>query len=255
MVLPSLGFMANGVYEVTRKNFAVARTTDRRLEWNGTLGAAGYPAAAPFRETVTAMSTNEDSVQQWIEALKRGESDHARRLFQEVYQRMVRLARRRLGAQSPRWVDEEDVALSAFDSFCRRAGEDRFPTLKNRDDLWKILLRITSRKAKDYLRAHRTLKRGGGEVRGDSAIADAELRGAMPDGGVEHQTPHLVAVVAEQCRRMLAALDDDTARSIALWKLEGYTDVEIADRLGCVPRTVVRKSNRIRDIWKRLGDK
>jgi DNA-directed RNA polymerase specialized sigma24 family protein len=44
-------------------------------------------------------------------------------------------------------------------------------------------------------------------------------------------------------------LDDSTLRSVATWKLEGYTDVEIAGRLGCVTRTVERKLARIRSIW------
>jgi DNA-directed RNA polymerase specialized sigma24 family protein len=38
---------------------------------------------------------------------------------------------------------------------------------------------------------------------------------------------------------------------VASWKLEGYTDEEIAARLGCVTRTVERKLARIRSIWAR----
>jgi DNA-directed RNA polymerase specialized sigma24 family protein len=199
------------------------------------------------------MASSDDSVQIWIEGLKRGDTMHARQLFLDVYERMVRVAKRRMGMKPLRWVDEEDIALSAFDSFCRRAEAEQFPRLNNRDDLWKILVRITSRKANDYVRAHRSLKRGGGEVRGDSALLENETTGVSPGiaGAAHNETPLLIAVVAEECRLLLEALDDDTARSIAVWKLEGYTDAEIAVQLGCVPRTVVRKSNRIRDIWKR----
>lgn len=47
----------------------------------------------------------------------------------------------------------------------------------------------------------------------------------------------------------MAQLEDTTLRSVATWKLEGYTDAEIAARLGCVTRTVERKLARIRSIW------
>ena len=45
-----------------------------------------------------------------------------------------------------RAADEEDVALSAFDSFCRGAEQGRFPQLDGRDDLWHLLVVITVRK-------------------------------------------------------------------------------------------------------------
>jgi DNA-directed RNA polymerase specialized sigma24 family protein len=48
---------------------------------------------------------------------------------------------------------------------------------------------------------------------------------------------------------MLDALADDTLKQIATLKLEGYTNEEIAGRLGCVPRTVERKLERIREKW------
>ena len=44
-------------------------------------------------------------------------------------------------------------------------------------------------------------------------------------------------------------LGDSSLRTIATWKLEGYTDQEIGAGLGCVTRTVQRKLARIRNIW------
>jgi hypothetical protein len=54
-----------------------------------------------------------------------------------------------LRATSRRVADEEDVALSAFDSFCAGAERGRFPDLKDRDNLWALLVTITARKAAD----------------------------------------------------------------------------------------------------------
>jgi DNA-directed RNA polymerase specialized sigma24 family protein len=56
-------------------------------------------------------------------------------------------------------------------------------------------------------------------------------------------------MVAEQCRLLLARLATDELRTIAVWKMEGYTNDEIAARLDCAPSTVERKLQRIRMRW------
>jgi DNA-binding CsgD family transcriptional regulator len=38
-------------------------------------------------------------------------------------------------------------------------------------------------------------------------------------------------------------------RHVADWKLQGYTNEEIAQRLGCVHRTVERRLNVVRSVW------
>lgn len=199
-----------------------------------------------------ANEDSERSVSLWIEQLKQGHSDGARALHRDVYEQLVRLARRRLGAKELRWADEEDVALSAFDSFCAGAAQGKFPKLENRDDLWKILVNITSRKAGDYLKHNRRRKRGDGLVRGDSVFISPD--GSV--GGFENapdsaQPPDLQVVVVEECRRLLESLEDESLQQIAVWKMEGYKDVEIAEKLGCVPRTIARKLERIREKWSK----
>src|SRR6266852_4950772 len=112
-----------------------------------------------------------DSVTNWLVHLKAGDAAAAQALWERYFPRMVALARKRLhGARLPQ--DEEDVALSAFDSFCRGAQEGRFPNLADRDDLWRLLLVITARKALDQLERQGRLKRGRGQLRGESALLD-----------------------------------------------------------------------------------
>jgi DNA-directed RNA polymerase specialized sigma24 family protein len=57
----------------------------------------------------------------------------------------------------------------------------------------------------------------------------------------------------EECRRLLDPLDDETLRPIAPRKMDGYTNAEIALRLGRVERTVERRLQRIRRCWRREG--
>ena len=183
--------------------------------------------------------------------LKDGEGEAARRLWEAYYGRLVNLAQARLRGVPRGIADEEDVALSAFDSFCRAAGAGRFPRLDDRDDLWQVLLVLTGRKAVDLRERETCQKRGGGRVVNTSALEDGsgnpgegilDVAGREPD-------PAETALVAEECRRLLGMLDGDDLRQVALWKLEGYTNAEIGERLSRSVGTVERKLDLIRRIW------
>lgn len=69
----------------------------------------------------------DESVSEWIDDLKAGSETAAQQVWQRYFEKLVRLARRKLRSAPRRMADEEDVALSAFDSFCRHAACGRFP--------------------------------------------------------------------------------------------------------------------------------
>lgn len=151
------------------------------------------------------------SVTIWIERLKAGESTAAEPLFAAYFQRLVELARRHLRGLRGATADEEDVALSAFDTFCRAAEAGRFPRLEDRDDLWQLLLMITARKAVDLRRRESRAKRGGGKVIPASALADDPEEAADAFAAVmgREPTPELAVQAAEECRRLLQQLGDE----------------------------------------------
>jgi DNA-directed RNA polymerase specialized sigma24 family protein len=195
----------------------------------------------------------EGSVTRWLHELQAGDQAAAQELWNRYFHRLVGLARSKLRGAPRRAADEEDVALSAFDSFCRGAEQGRFPRLDDRDNLWRLLVVITERKACDLLQHEHRQKRGGGEVRGESGLADTvdfpEQGGGLEQIASQEPTPEMAAQLADECRRLLELLGDATLRSVAVWKMEGYTNAEIADKLGCVPVTVERKLHLIRDLW------
>ena len=185
------------------------------------------------------------SITRWIDLLKVGDSLAAQKLWERYFQRLVWLARQKLQGNRPRAADEEDVALSAFDSFCRGAETGRFPELLGRDGLWRLLVVLTNRKAAHLVRDEGRQKRGG---KADPPIADEqELQQILS----REPTPEFAAEVAEQCQRLLASLGDRELESVALWRMEGYRNDEIADKLGCTPRTVERKLRIIRGLWEK----
>jgi DNA-directed RNA polymerase specialized sigma24 family protein len=195
--------------------------------------------------------TSDGSVTHWLHLLKAGDRAAAQPLWEGYFRRLVALARRRLLGTPRRVADEEDVALSAFDSFCRGAEQGRFPKLEDRGDLWQLLVLLTARKAGQFVRHQCREKRGGGKNLTEADLADAgEGDGLAAAVGTE-PTPEFAAQVADECRRLLDALPDAELRQIAVWKMEGHTTEEIAARLRCVPRTVERRLRLIRDLWSR----
>lgn len=201
---------------------------------------------------------SEPSVSHWIARLKEGDRAAVQQLWERYFSRLVRLARRRLESAPRRVADEEDAAVSAFHSFCIRVEQGRFPQLEDRTDLWRLLVVITSRKAVKQRAAAARRKRGGGRVRGESAFlmpgADEEDAGIQAVAGQE-PTPELAAQFEEQFQHLLDCLDDGSLRELALLKLQGFSNEEIAVRLQCGLRTVERRLGGIRAIWsKELTD-
>jgi DNA-directed RNA polymerase specialized sigma24 family protein len=185
-----------------------------------------------------------DSVTHWLRQLQAGDRAAAQPLWERYFQQMVQLARHKLQNLPRRAADEEDVALSAFDSFCRGAEAGKFPQLDDRDSLWPLLVVITARKAADLIQHERRQKRGGGAVQDEPGL----------DQVIGHEpTPEFAAQVAEECCRLLEGLPDAGLRDVAQWKLESYTNDEIARKLGCVRRSVERKLQLIRSLWEREG--
>jgi DNA-directed RNA polymerase specialized sigma24 family protein len=196
---------------------------------------------------------SEGSVTRWFEQVKQGDSLAAQALWQRYFPELVRLARAKLRAARPGPADEEDVALSAMDSFFDAAQQGRFPDVADRRDLWRLLLQMTARKVVDLKRRETRQRRGGGRVRreSDRPGADADSgEPALADVIGDVPTPEFAAMMAEQCRRLLSGLSDPELQALAVAKMQGYTNREIAEQRECSVRTVERRLDLIRKKWK-----
>ena len=197
-----------------------------------------------------------ESVTIWIHQLKEGERAAVEKLWESYFPRLVRQAQDWLRRTSVKVVDAEDIALSAFKSFCLRAEQGRFPKLFDRDDLWQLLVVIAFRKACDQVKHEARRQPPNGRVLHastlsavvgeDSGAIFTRLIGREPD-------PEFAAQTAEEYRRLLEMLPTQELRDVAVWKLEGYTNEEIAAKLnggeGRAVSTVERKLALIRKIW------
>jgi RNA polymerase sigma factor (sigma-70 family) len=193
-----------------------------------------------------AMSAD-GSVTRWVTALKGGDAAAAQPIWERYHRRLVGLAREKLRGARRRAADEEDVVQNAFHSFFRGVTQGRFPQLGDRDNLWRLLVVITARKALDQLAAEHAKRRGGGTPGDDLRIHTEEA--AIEQVVGDEPTPEFAAQVAEQYHRLLELLGDDSLRRVAVWKMEGLTNDEIAESFDCSRRTVARKLETIRIIW------
>jgi hypothetical protein len=196
---------------------------------------------------------SEGSVTHWLRLLQAGDHRGARPLWERYFQLLVGRARASLRGAPCRGADGEDAALGAFDSFCRGAEQGRFPDLDDRHDLWRLLVLLTAGKVARMVRGELRQKRGEGQVWTEAdlfGMGEAEGESVLEQVIGQEPTPEFAAHLAEECQQLLDKLGTDELRSIAVWQMEGYTVDEVAGKLGRSSRTVARKLQLIRGLWR-----
>jgi DNA-directed RNA polymerase specialized sigma24 family protein len=196
--------------------------------------------------------SSEGSVTGWLGPLQAGDPAAVERLWQRYFPRLAGLARTKLPGAVRRVADEEDVASSALASFCRHAEQGRFPEVRDRDSLWRLLVVITSRKAAHQVRDQTCPRRGGGAVVSLPVAGSAEEDSVLCEALSREPTPELAAQMEEEYQRLLGALPEELRR-VAVLKMEGHSNDEIAGELGVADRTVKRRLESIRKVWRDRG--
>lgn len=195
--------------------------------------------------------TDNPSITNWIHQLRSGDEAAAEKIWTHYLSQLLRVARSRMGDLPRRVYDEEDAALSAFHLFTNRAQNNAFPQLDDRHDLWRLLVMITAQKVTAWRRRESAGKRGGGKVRGDSVLGASD----QTDNGFlqfvsDEPTPEFVIQAAEECDRLLDRLDEKQQK-IALMRMEGFTNSEVASAAGMTERSIERKLEGIRRVWEK----
>ena len=199
----------------------------------------------------------QDPVTLWIARLKQGDARAPEVIWEHYFQQLIQLGKRRLQSASNRMNNEEDLALSAMNSFFEGVQNHRFSQLDNREELWKVLATIAVRKAVKYYRAANAQRRPDAHMANGSSTDDQNVDEICQVLGRE-PSPEMAAMFAEAVQSRLNALPDETLRQIAIWKLHGLTNREIAVQLypdisQTKPKTaqtnVERKLAAIRRLW------
>ncbi len=193
------------------------------------------------------------SVTEWINEAKHGDARAAQQIWDRYIAELIRVANKKLGHTNRRVADEEDVVVEAFRSFFSRLEKQGFSRLDDRDDLWQVLVMLTERRAIDQIRRHHrpddrtrlVSESFVGFTKSESGAAGLDyLPGSCP-------TPETVGETLEEFRRRLNSLNDELLERIAIEKMSGKKNIEIADELGIGLRSIERKLALIRKIWSR----
>ncbi len=177
-------------------------------------------------------------------------------LWHRYIDRLLEVARTKLGGIPRRVANEDDIAQAVFASLHDAVQKGQYPDLNDRGDLWQVLLSLAERKAIDWKRfmgrGRRDFRRTAGESAGDKVRPSESQAGAgMANVACPDPTPEVVAEIRDQINHLVGKLPEDQRR-VALQKLQSYTNAEIAAQTDCVPRTVEPKLQMIRKAWSDL---
>ncbi len=202
------------------------------------------------------MSENEsefgDPVTLWIDQLRAEDNSAAHNIWHHFVQRLQDSARRKLGSTTRRVYDEEDAAQSAFHSVCAGISAGRFPELNDRESLLHLLLVVTSRKISQRVRYDHRERRDVRRIINDSIFikSNENLPKVVDSVPSREPTPEFATEFVDVCESLFDSLDDQQLKDVALLRIEGFDDSEIAKKLGCSRRTVQRRLEVVRRHWK-----
>jgi RNA polymerase sigma-70 factor (ECF subfamily) len=175
-----------------------------------------------------------DTFSQLLARVRIGDDEAAAIIFRRFVDQLAAKAHRRLSPAVRRQTDAEDVVQSVYRTFFRRVREGEF-RLDHWGSVWGLLTRITIRKC---ARAGRRIKN---RPQGVSAQADSSDFEANLDWEAlaREPSPAEAAALNDTLDALLEPLRE-THREIVVLTLQGYTQREIGDQLGCSERTVRR---------------
>ena len=173
-----------------------------------------------------------------------GSESAARDLFDKYCERLMKLAKRRIGQRMASRFDPEDVIQSAFRTFFTRVKNDEF-TFEQEDDLFKLLVRLTVRKTLRRIEHHNAAKRNP-NLEAAQRTDDVEPFSLLAGHNV---TPDMEVALIDEFQQLIGQLPE-LDRQVLELKVQGYTTVEIAEKLGSYERKIRRVLERIEKLSK-----
>ena len=177
-----------------------------------------------------------------ISNFKAGSEAAAQELFDRYCERLMHLAKRRIGQRMVSRLDPEDVLQSAFRTFFNRVRNDEF-SFQEEDDLFKLLVRLTVHKTLRQIAFHRAGKRNP-EL---EAAQATDAQDVFQQVSTDEPSPEAAVALIDEFERFMGQLPP-TERQVLALKLQGYSTVEIAEQLGSYDRKVRRILERIQTL-------
>lgn len=197
------------------------------------------------------MNSSPGSITKAIAAVGEHDQSAAELIWQRFFDRLCGYARSKIYDRHRRLIAPDEIAANAFLALFTGLKEKRFEKVRNRDELWQMLTLIAARDAINEQEKLQAQKRGGGKVSGSSAFGSQGI-GNVRDYVQRDPPPEVFVELEELSQRLLRNLPSDELRNVAIWRMAGYSNAEIAEKLGRTERTVERRLNLIREIWSKI---
>jgi RNA polymerase sigma-70 factor, ECF subfamily len=185
----------------------------------------------------------------WVQQLIHGDEEVVREFWERYGPQLEQLAGRHIARRLQPRIGPDDVVQSVCRTFLRRSKAGNYD-LTDTDGLWRLLCAITLTKVRQHVRFHlrqrRTVLREAPQP--SESSVQAPIRDAAVAAG--QQTPDAAAAFSEQMEQLLGSLDSEEQMLVQL-RIEGFTQPEIAQSMGCSERTVRRLLTRVRAKWSR----
>ena len=161
-------------------------------------------------------------------------NEAAKIIWDRFAARLQALARRHLDNRIRRREDEHDILQSMYASFCVGQREGN-ASPASREELWRLLVRITLCKVVNTANRNYAARR---DIRREHASSPTLFPLWMLDHVDRAQVdPEERLIVLEELDRLLQRLPEKL-RQIVVWKVEGFTNAEIARQLNCTVRLI-----------------
>ncbi|MBI3408938.1 MAG: sigma-70 family RNA polymerase sigma factor [Planctomycetes bacterium] len=180
----------------------------------------------------------------YLEMWRKGDEGAAQKLFDRYVDQVLKLAKRHLRQRMAGRVDPEDIAQSVFRTFFHRAHKGQFH-IEEPEDLCKLLARITVHKTFRQIAFHKRAKR-------DADIETGETQEVLLTRLASGPTPEEAVAFVDQIESFFSLLKP-TDRQILEMRMEGYNNLEIAEKLGISDRKIRRLMERIRSQAEQVG--
>lgn len=188
------------------------------------------------------------SVSGWIAKMRQGDPAAIGQLVARYFQKIAQFAEGKL-RRGIRVIDDgEDIAISVLHTITRNSAKGKFPDLQDRDDLWFLMIVIAQHAVIDKKRTELRRERNAAPVHTMTDLLELYNVDLEEFLGNDNSSAKLLEII-DCWDELLKKLPDDRNREVAKLKMQGYSNREIADVLGMVPRTVDRKIRLIAQRW------
>lgn len=197
-----------------------------------------------------------ESLEETIKRLQSGDKAAAEDIYLRYEKRLLRLAEQLIGSLLQSRIDPDDVVLSVLDSVIARFGDCQY-SVDPSGTIFHLLRTMTKTKILKYWQHHTQQMRDvRAEVRltGETGFREDPSEQKAESPVVDRNaTPAEIVMLADLLEAIRVRIKEEDFQILEL-RIQGYSNPEIAKKLGRAATTVRYKMERIQRVVRQLAE-